>query len=195
MSNVARVGSFRRGLSILTAVVWALAGSKVAHATTPQIVINSAKVQIVLSPTNSKNAVNLSTTFTNNGDDACAGDDALNDGVSFVVASPSCAFPINDLAVGLAFVVHTIGHQSYGTYYSFFFNLSGIQALSAKITALPTPAGTCGQWRLNFESTGTFFTGPFDIGDSLALFVRDEDGDESCLDLPASDTIIGNPPL
>ena len=76
MSKIGRSRSLRRGLTtILPGAVFALGSSdaRAQYCIPQQITVDSAKLQIVKSPTNSKNQINLSATFTNYGDNGCAG--------------------------------------------------------------------------------------------------------------------------
>ena len=156
------------------------------------LVIENAKVQVVKSAVNADNQLNINTTFINNGIDnmGCAGDDALHDGLFIQVLDGTCASGGGPLVALFPFAVHTVNGQSYGT----FFGVSSIlgETYSARLVALPKPAGACGEWTLNFEGTGADLTNAFNLGDSVALTIFDTDGDPSCFDVPAADTIIGS---
>lgn len=174
-----------RRLSILAGLIFALATSCVARA---QVEINSEKIQIVFSQTNLKNQLNISTTFTNDGDPGCFLDDAIADGIVVLPISGTCSVGAVIL-LPLFFDPHTIGHQSFGTFYD---ADPGFFTESARITALPTPSGTCGQWTLNLEGSGAGFTEIFSVESPVALLIFDADGDEGCVDVPAKNVIIGN---
>ncbi len=156
------------------------------------LVVGNAKVQIVLTGNQSTSQANVNTTFTNHGADMeCAGDDALRDGISLSVQAGTCEGGLSGGFVAPLgpFAVHMVNHHSYGT----FFGTFGVGVtVSAILTALPTPPGTCGQWNLNFESVGLGVTG-FAPGTPLAVLISDADGDTGCFDVPANDTIIGSP--
>ena len=90
MSKIGRIRSLRRGLTILAVAVFALASSdaRAQNCIPQQITVDSAKVQLVKSPTNSKNQINLSATFTNYGDNGCAGQQHHNRQLDSVNSSP-----------------------------------------------------------------------------------------------------------
>ena len=140
------------------------------------------RVQIARSATSSNSdKVNMAFTFIYNGDPDCdiptGGDeDALNSGVGVALFGGTCAsLPANGLILYLdPFVVHTVNHEQYGTLFQQF----GTQTVSARMVALPTPAGACGAWTLNLEVAG-LNTPAMGLGGSnpFALVVTDLDGD------------------
>ena len=94
--------------------------------------------------------VNIGMTFTANGDPDCdlgvGGDeDALNYGFGLALFQGTCAtLPYNGLFLDLfPFVVHTVNHEQYGT----LFDRIGSETVSARLVALPQPAGLCGNGR------------------------------------------------
>ena len=55
------------------------------------------------------------------------------------------------------FVVHTVNHQQYGTLFQSALTnelQQPSETVSARLLALPTPAGACGEWTLNLEVAG-----------------------------------------
>ena len=118
---------------------------------------NSEKLQIARSSTANSDKVNTGFTFIYNGDPDCdistGGDeDALNSGVGVALFEGTCAsLPASGLVLYLdPFQVHTVNHQQYGTLFQSF----GPETVSARLVALPTPAGACGAWTLNLEVAG-----------------------------------------
>ena len=134
-------------------------------------------VQIARSSSLNSDQVNMGFTFIYNGDPDCDFDeDALNSGVGVALFEGTCAsLPASGLVLYLdPFQVHTVNHQQYGTLFQSF----GPETVSARMVALPTPAGACGAWTLNLEvagldtpAIGLGGTGPF------ALVVTDLHGD------------------
>ncbi|MGB0061624.1 MAG: choice-of-anchor Q domain-containing protein, partial [Candidatus Binatus sp.] len=118
---------------------------------------NSERLQIARSGAANSDNVNTAFTFIYNGDPDCdistGGDeDALNSGVGVALFEGSCAnLPPSGLVLYLdPFQVHTVNHEQYGTLFQSF----GPETVSARMVALPTPAGACGAWTLNLEVAG-----------------------------------------
>lgn len=131
---------------------------------------------------------------TTNGDPDCdlgpTGDeDALNFGVGVALVQGTCAsLPDSGLFQNLfLFVVHTVNHQSYGT----LFQTNGSERVSARMVALPTPAGSCGEWTLNLEVAG-LKPGALGLGggNPFALLISDFVDAEGCFDI--TNAIVGN---
>jgi hypothetical protein len=156
----------------------------------PPVVLNSHTVQIARSTTPTTDKVNLALNFTRNpdGDNDCdLDDDALHFGVDVELFPGSCANL--STATGLdiimsPFAVHTIGSQSYGTY----FLSTPPKTVSAKIVTQATPPGACGRWSLNVAVTGinssNLGNGPF------AMLISDSTDKEGCFDI--TDALVGN---
>ena len=161
--------------------------------------LNTDRVQIARSTSLNADEVNIGTTFTANGDPDCdmgvGGDeDALNDGFGLALVPGTCASIPNTEANGLfvdlfPFVVHTVNHEQYGTYFASF----GSETVSARLVALPQPVGLCGQWTLNLEVAG-LNTAAIGLGGSgpFALLISDLSDGESCFDL--TNVVVGNQP-
>ncbi|MGC1189728.1 MAG: choice-of-anchor Q domain-containing protein [Candidatus Binatus sp.] len=154
--------------------------------------LNSERVQIARSTTANSDQVNMGITFTSNGDPDCDLDeDALNFGIGIGLVQGTCAsLPDTGLFLGLSpFVVHTVNHESYGT----FFQTVGYETVSARMVALPAPANACGAWTLNLEVAG-LNTNSATIGLSgvnpFALLIFDGIDAESCFDI--TNAIVGN---
>ena len=148
----------------------------------PNYALENERVQIARVSTANTDKVNIGMTFTSNGDDSCdngpfGDEDALNFGFSLSLFEGTCAaLPANGLMLSLSpFVVHTVNHQQYGT----LFQSSGLQqtseTVSARLVALPTPAGACGEWTLNLEVAG-LNTGALALagGNPFAIVVTDD---------------------
>ena len=162
--------------------------------------LNSERVQIAHGPTTGTDKVNIGLTFTANGDPDCdlgpmGDEDALNFGFSVGLFQGTCAsLPFNGLFLTLSpFVVHTINHQEYGTFYF----RNGQFTVSAKLVALPPPAGLCGKWTLNLEVGGLNTNDPsVNLGGSnpFALLITDQANGivdaESCFDV--NNAIVGS---
>jgi hypothetical protein len=151
----------------------------------------SERVQIARSSTPNSDKVNMAFTLTINGDPDCDEDeDALNSGINVSLFGSTCAnIPANGLMLSLSpFVVHTINHQSYGTLFQSF----PPETVSARMSALPTPGGSCGEWTLNLEVAG-LNTPALGLGGTnpFALVLTDTDGDRAgCFDI--TNAIVGN---
>jgi len=163
------------------------AGAYELQATPIVIEPNGERLQIVHSSTPSGNQLNTAFTFIENASPTCdAALDAFN-GITVTLSTGSCAdLGNNALSLSLdAFSVHTVNHQSYGT---FFFGDPPF-TLSVRMVELPMPsAPACGEWTMNLELTGLDLTflgdGPF------ALILSNSDGDTGCLDI--TNAIVGN---
>ena len=104
--------------------------------------------------------------------------------------------------------MRTVNHKQYGTLFQSF----GPETVSARMVALPTPAGACGAWTLNLEvdglntksaALGLGGTGPFalvvsdlhgdmiDVGTAAALTLNEIEGDATeCFDI--TNAVVGN---
>ena len=149
---------------------------------------NGERVQIARSSNPDSDQVNMQFTFTEIGSPSCdAADDAFN-GFTVLLRTGSCGALVDDaeLELGLApWTVHTINHQSYGT----FFASVPPATVSARMVQLPTPAApACGEWTVNIEVTGVGTSG---LGNGpFALILSNEDGDTGCFDV--TNAIVGN---
>jgi hypothetical protein len=151
------------------------------------------RVQIARSATPNTDKVNIGLTFIYNGDPDCdlgpyGDEDALNAGFGIALVEGTCAsLPASGLFLELdPFVVHTVNHESYGT----FFDVNGPEQISARLLALPTPAGTCGEWTLNLEVSG-LNTPALGLGDGnpFAILISDLDDATQCFDV--TNAIVG----
>jgi hypothetical protein len=153
--------------------------------------LNSDRVQIARSTSPNSDKVNIGITFTSNGDPDCDVDeDALNAGIRLSLSGGTCSsMPATGLALSLnPFVVKTVNHQSYGTLFQTF----GSETVSARMVALHTPAGTCGEWTLNLEVAG-LNTSAIGLGGNnpFSLVLEDEQGEgANCFDI--TNAIVGN---
>ena len=150
-------------------------------------------VQIARSGSSNSDKVNMGFTFIYNGDPDCdistGGDeDALNSGVGVALFEGTCAsLPANGLVLYLdPFQVHTVNHQQYGTLFQSF----GPETVSARMVALPTPAGACGEWTLNLEVSG-LNTPALGLGggNPFALLISDFVDAASCFDI--TNAVVG----
>jgi hypothetical protein len=152
------------------------------------------KVQIARNPTvPNTDKVNIGLTFIYKGDPDCdlgpyGDEDALNHGFGIALVEGTCAsLPPSGLFVLLEpFVVHTVNHESYGT----LFQVNGPEQVSARLLALPTPLGTCGEWTLNLEVSG-LNTPALGLGggNPFAILISDLDDAEQCFDV--DNAIVG----
>jgi len=153
--------------------------------------LNSERVQIARSGSPNSDQVNIGITFTSNGDPDCDIDeDALNAGIRLTLSGGTCSsVPATGLALSLnPFVVKTVNHQSYGTLFQNF----GSETVSARLVALRTPIGTCGQWTLNLEVAG-LNTAALGLGGTnpFSLVLEDEQGEgANCFNI--TNAIVGN---
>jgi hypothetical protein len=164
-------------------------GAYEADAVGPIVLVpNTERLQIARSTAPSSDELNTAFSFDYNGAPPCTSpplDDPITQGIFLIFQAGSCAdLPSNAGLVFLSpFVVHTVGHTSYGTFYS----SNPPESVSARITQLATPAGTCGSYNLNVELAGitTAFlgNGPF------ALTIERSDGSEACFDI--TNAVVG----
>jgi len=172
----------------------------------PPIVIvpNTERLQVARSTTANMDQVNTGFTFIYNGDPDCdlgpTGDeDALNSGFLLSIFEGTCAsLPANGLELSLfPFVVHTVNHESYGTLFQTSLTAmlqQSSETVSARLLALPTPAGVCGEWTLNLEVAG-LDTGAIGLGggNPFAIVITDSGFDSSaCFDV--TNAVVGNQP-
>ncbi len=158
--------------------------------------LNNERVQIARSTSPNSDQVNIGLTFTANGDPDCdlgplGDEDALNYGVGIGLFEGTCAsLPFNGLFQDLTpFVVHTVNHEQYGT----FFETIGPETVSARLVALPTPPGLCGEWTLNLEFKGLDTNSPsvnLGGGNPFALLINDLSDTETCFDV--TNAVVGN---
>ncbi len=158
--------------------------------------LNSERVQVARSSSPNSDQVNIGITFTANGDPDCdlgplGDEDALNYGVGIGLFEGTCAsLPFNGLFQDLTpFVVHTVNHEQYGT----FFETIGPETISARLVALPTPPGLCGEWTLNLEFKGLNTNSPsvnLGGGNPFALLINDLSDTETCFDV--TNAVVGN---
>ena len=155
------------------------------------VVPNTERLQIARSSTPNSDQVNLSLSFTEPmiGPD-CMGEDVLRDGLMVALYEGTCAnMTSGPLSVDLnPFVVHTINHQTYGT----FFDEVASETVSARMALLGMPANTCGEWSLNLE-IGGLDTMALGLGGTnpFALVLTDDSGVVSgCFDI--DNAIVGN---
>jgi hypothetical protein len=170
----------------------------------PPIVVvpGSERLQIARSSSPSSDEVNTAFSFIFNGDGGgCDSDEnALTGGFLLSIFESTCAaLPINGLSLDLnPFVVSMVNHQSYGTLFqdSTTTMLQQLnEKVSARMVALHTPAGSCGEWTLNLEVSGlnTSDTSTVNLagGNPFALVLTDSSGDASvCFDI--TNAIVGN---
>jgi hypothetical protein len=156
------------------------------------------RLQIARNPTTANSdKVNIGLTFSYNGDPDCdlgplGDEDALNDGFLIALSGGTCAALPNLQTSALfvfldSFVVHTVNHQSYGT----LFESLGSETVSARLVALPTPVGSCGEWTLNLEVAG-LNTPALGLGGTnpFALIIDDLSDATQCFDV--NNAIVGN---
>jgi len=152
------------------------------------------KVQIARNPSApNTDKVNIGLTFIYKGDPDCGlgpdGDeDALNRGFGIALVEGTCAsLPPGGLSVLLEpWVVHTVNHESYGT----LFQVNGPEQVNARLLALPTPLGACGEWTLNLEVSG-LNTPALGLGggNPFAILISDLDDAIECFDV--TNAIVG----
>jgi hypothetical protein len=130
-------------------------------------------------------------TFTINGAPECdTSEDAINGGLNVSLFEGTCAsIPAGGLNLKLSpFVAHTVNHRNYGTILQTF----GPETVSARLGALLSPPGACGEWTMNLEITGANSTA-LNLGGAnpFALVLSDSDGDRAgCFDI--NNAIVGN---
>ncbi|HWX31347.1 MAG TPA: choice-of-anchor Q domain-containing protein [Steroidobacteraceae bacterium] len=174
-------------------------GAYEAFALAPYV-LNNERVQIARSSTPNTDQVNIGITFTANGDDSCelgpnGDEDALNHGFGLALVEGTCAnLPHSGLMLKLSpFVVHTVNHQQYGTLFQSSPTTvlqQSTEKVSARLLALPTPAGACGEWTLNLEVSG-LNTPALGLGggNPFALLITDFLDAEGCFDI--TNAIVG----
>ena len=121
--------------------------------TAEDFTLKSERVQIARSSGMNEDQVNLTITFTTVPNPTCdAADNVLLNGLTVQLFAGTCgATTGSGLDLDLdPFSVNTINHQSYGTLFQSF----PPETVSARMVAMPTPAGTCGEWTLNLEVAG-----------------------------------------
>lgn len=121
-------------------------------------------------------------------------DDALRSGVVVGLYAGSCSDLVGSgLKLNLnPFVVHTVAGQSSGTLFQSSPTVPAPETVSAKITALPTPAGKCGEWTLNVQ-VGGLYTPALGLGggNPFALILSKSNYQAyNCFNV--NDAIVGN---
>ena len=159
----------------------------------PNYTLDNERVQVARGSSSNTDKVNIGMTFTSNGDDSCdlgpfGDEDALNFGFSLSLFEGTCAnLPANGLMLSLApFVVHTVNRQQYGTLFQSSFTnelQQTSETVSARLIALPTPQGACGEWTLNLEVAG-LNTAALGLagGNPFAIVVTDDPFEASMAD-------------
>ncbi|HYL58180.1 MAG TPA: hypothetical protein VEU51_04870 [Candidatus Acidoferrales bacterium] len=175
-----------------------------AHAISPELTLDSEKVQVVHGSGYNNDTTTMTLTLTNHGEPGCdSDDDLISTGLEEIGLSGcscedfiycwfmDCTKPFDDSIN--TFVSHTIAGHQYGTFYS---NTepggAGTTTLSAKATKLTTPMGACGSWTLNLTATKLNLKSitTSSAMHPIALFIND--GDDSgpfCFDIP--DAVVG----
>ena len=148
---------------------------------------NTERLQIARSSASNSDKVNLSLGFIETS--PCVGENALNDGIVVQLFEGTCADKTSGpLFVDLSpFIVHTVGHQTYGT----MFQSISPETVSARMVALPVPLCTCGEWNLNLELAGldTMALG-LSGGNPFALVLTDGLGSHTgCFDV--TNAVVG----
>ena len=121
--------------------------------TSEDFTLKSERIQIARSSSPNADEVNFALTFTTVPNPTCdSADDVLDNGLTVELFAGTCgATTGSGLTTDLdPFVVHTINTQKYGT----FFDSIPPETISARMVALPTPGGSCGEWTLNLEVAG-----------------------------------------
>ena len=165
------------GTLALPLVLFALADRAVAQEAPGHIVIDSAAdLQIDQSGnTEPSDSFELEATFTNNdlnAEGSCDGDDPVAQGLTLTLGTGSCtastgvvtvvipAFSSGEDSAVAAKSKRHGGHKKHKTHFKMKMPVTVTDpssgetenaSLDAEITVLPTPAGTCGQWRLDAE--------------------------------------------
>jgi hypothetical protein len=161
-----------------------------------ELVSGSERLQIVHSTGSMSDQINTAFTFIDNGPGASSTScDDSNDAFDFLelfVVEGSCsALPDSGLLTTMSFTTATVNHETYGTD---FFTVTGADGytLSARMVALPPPAGACGEWTLNLELSKLSLA-EFDLTGSgpgpFALILVDGDGNRGCFDI--DNAIVG----
>ena len=121
--------------------------------TSEDFTLKSERIQIARSSGMNADEVNMALTFITVPNPTCdSADDVLDNGLTVELFAGTCgATTGSGLTTDLdPFVVHTINTQKYGT----FFASTPPETVSARMVAMPVPAGTCGEWTLNLEVAG-----------------------------------------
>jgi predicted outer membrane repeat protein len=159
--------------------------------TAEDFTLKSERLQIARSSAANSDEVNLGITFTTVPNPTCdAADNVLVNGLTVELFAGTCgATTGSGLDVDLdPFVVNTVNHQSYGT----FFGSTPPETVSARMVAMPIPAGTCGEWTLTLEVAG-LDTPALGLGGTnpFALELMDSDLHSfGCFDI--NNAIVGN---
>ena len=120
--------------------------------TSEDFTLKSERIQIARGAANA-DEVNMLLTFTTVPNPTCdAADDVLDNGLTVELFAGTCGATTGaGLSTDLdPFAVHTINTQKYGT----FFGSIAPETISARMVAMPIPAGTCGEWTLTLEVAG-----------------------------------------
>jgi hypothetical protein len=171
-----------------------------------EIVLTGHRVQIVHNGGGTSDSTNFNITFTNNVEGCDGGDDdAIVSGIevalspfscpTFCVVGAVCAdapittvFPFDYIID--PFVPHTVGGQTYGTFFGLNPVGTGPGTVSARIALLSRPPDSCGTWNLNVEATGLDLSSI--TSNPMSIWLNDADGSGPfCFDI--NDAIIGNP--
>ena len=121
--------------------------------TSEDFTLKSERIQIARSSGMNEDEVNMALTFSTVPNPSCdTADDVLDNGLTVELFAGTCgATTGSGLSTDLdPFAVHTINTQKYGT----FFGSTPPETISARMVAMPAPAGTCGEWTLNLEVAG-----------------------------------------
>ena len=121
--------------------------------TSEDFTLKSERIQIARSSGMNEDEVNMALTFSTVPNPSCdTADDVLDNGLTVELFAGTCgATTGSGLSTDLdPFAVHTINTQKYGT----FFGSTPPETISARMVAIPAPAGTCGEWTLNLEVAG-----------------------------------------
>jgi hypothetical protein len=202
-----------RGLLISALGAAALTLSPLAlsavHADEQEIDLINDRVQVVHTGGDQTDFTNFNITFTNFGEGDCDGgqDDALASGIDValapgpceslcdgnaacVVSAPIVLFPF-EYFIG-PFVPHTVGKQTWGTFFAQNPPDLGPGTVSARISLLSKPIGGCGTWNLNVEATGLDLSSI--TSNPISLFLNDAD-ESGPFCFTINNAIIGNPPI
>jgi predicted outer membrane repeat protein len=158
--------------------------------TSEDFTLKSERIQIARSSGMNADEVNMALTFITVPNPTCdSADDVLDNGLTVELFAGTCgATTGSGLTTDLdPFVVHTINTQKYGT----FFGSTAPETISARMVAMPTPAGACGEWTLNLEVAG-LDTPALGLGGSnpFALELMDSDMHSfGCFDI--TNAIVG----
>jgi hypothetical protein len=179
-----------------------------AHADNQEIDLNGDRVQVVHTTGDHTDFTNFNITFTNFGEGDCDSgqDDALASGIDVALAPGPCESVCGTNAACLAapivlfpfeyfigpFVPHTVGKQTWGTFFAQNPPDLGPGTVSARISLLSKPMNGCGTWNLNVEATGLDLSSI--TSNPISLFLNDSDGSGPfCFTI--NNAIIGNPPI